>query len=172
MNPTSVWVNTKDLVYSLALPRKATRQTLQLCRETGCLRDVLLQGIRLSLEGWGSAFFLLYPFTSRLKASFINQSDIKDRVVCWDTHASFWGTRPRRLWFWLGGTHTQKGCGREITFHLLRHSLNSTRQECEDRASSPEPLLSPRSLQNTTVWWTLIEAAEKWWVLEVAQQSR
>lgn len=117
-------------------------------------------------------FFLLYPFTSTLKTRFINQSDTKDKIVCRDTHASFLGTRPQCLWFWLGGTHTQKGCGTEITFHLLRHLLNYTRQECEDRASGLEPLISQRKLQNAIVLWASAEAEENWQVLKVVQQPR
>ena len=129
---------------------------------------------RNHIEFWGMRvhFFLLYPFTSTLKTSFIYQSDTKDKIVCRDTHASFSWTRPQRLWFWLGGTRTQKGSGREITFHLLRHLHNYTRQECEDRASSLEPLVSQRRLQNATVLWASAEAAENWQVLEVLQQPR
>lgn len=159
-------MNTKHLFYPLALPRKATRKALHLCRDTtpkGC------PTARNHIQCWDTRlhFFLLYPFTSTLKTSFINQSDTKDEIVYWDTHASFLGTRPWRLWFWLGGTHTQKGCGREITFHLFRHLLNSTRQECEDRARSPEPLVSHRSLQNAAALWA---SAENCQVLEVIQQ--
>jgi len=54
---------------------------------------------------------------------------------------------------------------------LFRHLLNYTPQECEDRASDLEPLVSQR-LQNATELQALAEAAENWQVLEVVQQPR
>ena len=138
-------------------------------------RDVVPKGYsaaRDQIEFWSRKlqFFLLYPFTSTLKMIFINQSDAKGRIVYWDAHTSFLGTRPQHSWFWLGGTRTQRGCSREITFHLWRHLLNYTRQECEDRAGGLEPLVSQRRLQNASVFWA--SAAEKWQELERAEQPR
>lgn len=163
------WVG---VILTFALPHCSAQQSNQ-------KRSVALQRqgsptARNDIEFWGRKlqFFLLYPCTSTLKTSFINQSDAKDKIVYWDTHASSLGTRPQCSWFWLGGTRTQKGCGREITFHLLRHLLNSSRQECEDRAGGLEPLVSQRRLQNVSVLWASAAAAEKWQGLEGAQQPR
>lgn len=151
---------------SLLCPESNRKSSAVLQRDTtpkGC------PTARNRAQCWGTRlrFPLVDPFTSTLKTSFINQSDTKDKIVYRDTHASFLGTRPQRLWFRLGGTRTQKGCGREITFHLFRHLLNSTRQECEDRAHGPEPLVSHRSLQNAAALWA---SAENCQVPKVPQQ--
>lgn len=158
-------MNTQHLLYPFALPRKAQEQ---LCRDTApkgrpAARN---QGVLRHEAPFFSPLSLHKHTENKLYKSIRHQGQsffAKTHMP----HASFLGTRPRRLRLLLGVTRPQQGCGREITFHLGRHSVNHTRQECEDRAGSPEPLVSHRRFQNATVlFWA---SAEDCQVLEAEQ---
>ena len=104
-----VWVNTKPLVYPLALPRKARRKAPQLRRESLCLKDILLQGIILSFESWGSIFstLSLHKHTeNKLYKSIRHQGQNCWRYTCFilrDKASAFvilagWDLYPEGMW--------------------------------------------------------------------------